>query len=227
MTTMIINFCTTVKNRTWQLKQTLSENMFYIRKHSNTKILILNYNSEDDLNTYLTTYFLPDIISGQIEYYILNDVKDSFDMSYAKNLIHTQVKEGVVFNLDADNFINNVLIKELSMLKDNELLIPYQGSDVTHKGFRDTGRCGRLGLTLNSFNKLKGYDESIKGLGGDDGNLVRRAINHGFKLIKSEEKSLPIPNYEESKIKNITKESMGSLESVILNGYGIGNVTRF
>ena len=205
----MINFCTTVKNRTWQLKQTLPTNISYIKQHTNTKLLILNYNSTDDLNDYLLSNYREEINLGLIEYYILDKILPSFDMSLAKNLIHSQATGGVLFNLDADNFIDNILINELSLLKDNQILLPYQGKDVTHSFYRDTGRCGRIGITFNTFHKLKGYDESIKGLGADDGDFIRRAFSLGLRPIVSEERSLTIPNVDESKLKILTKENRG------------------
>lgn len=222
-----INFCTTVKNRTWQLRQTLPKNIEYIRKHNNTKILILNYNTEDDLTEYLTKNYKDDLLNGNIEYYILEDSLVGFDMSLAKNLIHKQSKDGVVFNLDADNFIDDILISELNRLYPNEILIPIQHIDYRHNSYNDTGRCGRLGLFLSAFKKLNGYDESIKGLGADDGNLVKRAWESGINLVTSKELSLPIENEEEHKLKNLSPENRGTTKNVNPNGYGNQNIKRY
>lgn len=222
----VINFCSTVKNRTWQLKQTLPANIQWVREYNSkgveVKILLLNYNSEDDLETYLFNNYSYDLEKGYIKYFVLQEILDIFHMSLAKNLIHSQAKEGVLFNLDADNFINNILINELITLKDNQILLPYQHSSLKNLGYRDTGRCGRIGVTKNSFNYLQGYDESIKGLGADDGNFVRRALRANFKLLISKEKSIPIPNKEESLLKDISLQNRGK-EAVINSNYLVNN----
>lgn len=222
----VISFCTTVKNRTWQLKQTLPSNIKYINSFPNTKILILNYNTEDDLTDYLFSNFKKELENGKIEYYILEDRLQGFDMSLAKNLIHLQAKEGVVFNLDADNFINDLLIHELKTLPDNTILLPKQSSEYSHKHYKDTGRCGRLGMSFSTYLAIGGYDESIKGLGADDGNIVMRGHAKGCRLQTSEELSLPIANEQEALEKNMHPINGGTMDAN-KNGFGKNKVYRF
>lgn len=101
-----IAFCTTVKNRTQHLRQTLPVNLWNNTRYPNCVFVILDYNSGDDLESYIrTTYELP-ISEGYLVYYKMPDA-GTFKMAHAKNVAHRcGILEGadILVNLDADGF---------------------------------------------------------------------------------------------------------------------------
>lgn len=187
-----ISYCTTCKNRTWQLKETLSDNLNSIRFEDNVDLLILDYHSDDDLYDFITSNFNDDITSGKLKYFKLINNVEYFDMSYAKNIIHSLSNSDVLFNLDADNFIGNT-VAELRVLDESSILIPRMVSGTA------TGRCGRIGIHRKLFNHVNGYNETIKGLLDDDGDLIRRLLSMNIKLKQSDDLSIPISNTFEQK----------------------------
>ena len=100
---MSIIFCTTVKNRTEHLRQTLPKNL---RDNPKSKFLVLNYNTEDDLLDYLFSEHEAEIRSGRlIVYSELTEPK--FHVANAKNIAaRCAILEGadILITLDADNF---------------------------------------------------------------------------------------------------------------------------
>lgn len=194
---MQLSYCTTCKNRLWQLKQTLPSNIMQTSK--DVDIVLLDYNSDDGLQDYIVNNFADYLANGQLKYYQLESKRVGFDMAYAKNVVHKLATGKVLFNLDADNFIGTT-VTELLTLPTNTILLPKM---VANTG---TGRCGRIGLHKSDFNRLCGYDENIVGMADDDGNLVRRAIAAGFDLFMSEDTSIPIPQTHKQKFKHVVPQ---------------------
>ena len=80
-----ISFCTTCKGRLWQLKQTLFKNIEQLDE--NSEIILLDYQSPDDLKKYIFQNFQKELENGKLKYYsILEDY--AYSSAYAKNVIH-------------------------------------------------------------------------------------------------------------------------------------------
>lgn len=54
---MKLSFCTTCKGRTFHLKQTLPQNLKVVRQFSEVELIVLNYNSPDDLDEWIRMTF--------------------------------------------------------------------------------------------------------------------------------------------------------------------------
>ena len=183
---MKFSYCTTCYKRLWQLKQTLKHNLDFTIS-GEVEVCVLVYNDSEAFQ-YLTENYADYIQDGRLK------IKPHFDdlgwnAGRIKNLAHQMATGRVVFNLDADNFIDGVH-ETLLHLKDTEICITKQNAPNMLDG-----RIGRIGLTRSRFEKLDGYQENI----GDrhDGDLITRALMSGCKIIQSDCIIKPIPNTEE------------------------------
>jgi glycosyltransferase involved in cell wall biosynthesis len=170
-----ISFCTTCMNRTHHLKVTLPHNLHHVAAFwPNCDITLLNYNSSDDLDPWILKTFKSEIKFGILRYFRTTEPK-FFRMSHAKNAAHLLSKGDILFNLDADNFIDSGLIEHLSesFRKDKDILL---------RGHEFFGVGGRIALTRSNFFELNGYNESFVGWGEDDLELIDRARSLGLKV---------------------------------------------
>ena len=109
---MHLTFCTTSRNRLWQLKHTLRANLSAIGSH---QISLVDYGSEDEINAWVWDNFAAEIRCGRLIYFsVENDV--SWNCSKAKNLAHRIAQGDYLFNLDADNFITETEVAEIETL---------------------------------------------------------------------------------------------------------------
>ena len=216
-----ISYCTTCKGRLWQLKDTLFDNINTIKQYDGVDIVLLNYHSDDGLDNYIFSNFQQYLKNQKLKYYRLISEAKYFDMSYAKNIAHCLASGQVLFNLDADNYIGSSL-PELLNLPQNTILTPL---GISNTG---TSRYGRIGVNNGTFHALRGYNEAIKGLAGDDGDLIIRALKSGLKITQSQDKSIPIQNTEQDKQKYTDPASIGQQHRIghLVNpgGYGRARV---
>lgn len=185
-----VSYCTTCKGRLWQLRQTLPINL---QQTSDTcELILLDYHSEDGLERYIKDNYEEYLQDGRLKYYKLVTVLGGFDMAFAKHLSHLLANHEVLFNLDSDNFIGDTLL-ELRDLSDAELL--------TSRIIKETktARFGRIGMTKQTYTQLNGYDISIRGMAGDDSDMIKRALMNGLRLKVSVDESLPIPQSDQIK----------------------------
>lgn len=184
-----ISFCTTCKGRLWQLQQTLPQNIRKLDKDS--EIVILDYQSPDGLKEWLFTTFPADIESGKLKYFHLEH-EYNYTSSYAKNVAHKLATGEILFNLDADNYIYTGLLAELRNLRDNMLFLPRLFGN-------DEGSYGRLGYTKATFERVGGYDETIVGMKGDDGDFRVRCFPLKIRPVHALQTHVAIQNTPEQK----------------------------
>lgn len=203
----------------WQLQQTLPCNIEKIKKYSNTELVLLNYHSEDGLHEYIFDVYAYELQHGLIHYFQLITPKPFFYMSYAKNVVHALAEGDILFNLDADNYIDSV-IDQLQDMPENSLLIP----KLQFSG--DTGHCGRIGVHKADFIQLRGYNEAITAMADDDADFIRRAIQHGFKLHYAKNQSHHIKNSQHDKQRFVDPGAIASqyVKQANLNGFAKAQV---
>ena len=102
-----ISFCMTCKNRLWQLAHTMPRNLFAIRADGCAEMVLVNYNSQDRLDTWIRQ-FRSAVEAGTLRY--VHEQSDPyFHTAKAKNLAHLAATGEFVVNLDADNFIGDTI----------------------------------------------------------------------------------------------------------------------
>jgi cellulose synthase/poly-beta-1,6-N-acetylglucosamine synthase-like glycosyltransferase len=157
-----ISFCTTCMGRLHHLKKTLPENLSNSKKYQNSEFIVLDYNSSDGLEDWMKDNMMQEINNGRVVYYKTFEHK-YFKMSHSKNMAHRLATGDVLFNLDADTFINNKICGYINEELKDELLI-----------FRHSGS---VCLLSKFFHKVRGYEEKMIGWGQDDKDLYWRCIN--------------------------------------------------
>jgi hypothetical protein len=168
-----ISYCTTCRERLHHLQQTLPHNL---AKHNRADVefIVLDYNSEDGLSTWISDTFQSEIASGQLKC-LRTTEPQCFHMAHAKNVVHRAASNDVVCNLDADNYVTAEFTAYLLNLFE-------QSESVIASGFGETGFFGRVALTKRWFERLGGYDENFHGWGYDDEDLIARAQAMGLTV---------------------------------------------
>lgn len=174
---MNISYCITCHNRLWQLKQTIEHNLKYT-KPDEIELCILFYNDLDSLN-YVYKNYSEYIDTKQLRLLSVFEDKVFEDGSrwscgYVKDLVHKQAKGKVLFNLDADNFIDDVLQKHLLTLQPHQVIITKQSE------WKADGRSGRIGMHHLMYKKVKYLDKGRD----DDGDILRQVLHQQAKFIE-------------------------------------------
>jgi Sulfotransferase domain len=197
-----IAFCTTNKNRTLHLKQTLPKNIEDNKDYDNCVFIIVDYNSQDDLHDYLRDNHKEDIKSGKVVVYHYKG-SDVFQMGHAKNLSHRcGILEGgeILCNLDADGYTGKGFANYINQqFRSNDACFQQalwnrwvNQEDGTKKWLAedargilgppvDKGSNGRMVISKNAFLLSGGYDEKYITWSSDDKDLNIRLRRLGFK----------------------------------------------
>ena len=227
-----ISFCTTCMGRLYHLKETLPSNLEKSNSYFNLEFIILNYNSFDGLEDWVKKNMMKHIKTGKIVYYKTIEPK-YFKMSHSKNIAHRLGTGDLLFNLDADVFINKEICHYINkMFKKDKLLIARNS--------------GRICLFSEFFHKVRGYEEKMIGWGQDDKDFYWRCITflgmHGEEHLHEMTHKIPHGRKEtmsnfDPRFKNLgqtrrynrkiaksrTKESWKDINK---EGYGCGTVYK-
>ena len=162
-----ISFCQTCRNRLWQLKETLPQNLRTIG--DDCELVLVDYGSTDGMASWVWENHKADIESGKL---VLFEVRNKVRWSCprAKNLAHRLATSEYLFNLDADNFVTDA---DLQMIgKAVRLGVPCQ----QWSGDWVDGSYGRIGFPKKMFFALGGYDETLLPMGGQDSDILLRLM---------------------------------------------------
>lgn len=182
----MIGYCTTCKNRTPHLERTLSLNLSYTSV-DDTKIILLNYNSQDNLVEYLQQNHMRDIQSGRLVVYTFKEI-GPFRMAHAKNMAHRlAMREGcnILVNMDADNYAAygfDLFVKESFDKSKDIFLWPDLDTIKINRGGKGSfkGLNGRIAVTQDAFLKIGGYDERFRAWSPDDKDFDARLRRLGY-----------------------------------------------
>ena len=162
----MIAFCTTCRGRAQHVRLTLPRNLAD-NPGPDSKFIVLDYSSQDDLIEYLRANFPIAIDSGKLVVYS-HPGADRFYMSHAKNLAaRCAMMEGadILVTVDADNFTGpNFESFVADKMAPGTFLCPDfprikslpHGPDRPQRGY-----AGRLAIRAQEFIKLGGYDETF------------------------------------------------------------------
>jgi len=197
---MKLSFCTPCMNRFHHLKRTLASNLAnMVPFGSLVEWVVLNYNSQDDMDDGLKDY-ISFITRGHLTYYRTTDFQ-YFNHSHAKNLSHILASSDYVMNLDADNFIDvNGISKVLRGF--------FQYPDALIQGYG-----GLIGLKKSHFLSLGGYDEDFRGWGYEDNDLIMRAKRLGLTYLQSDCLKGRIEHSDEERVENFDPAMIEEFEA--------------
>ena len=170
-----ICFCTSIKDRLWQIKQTLPSNLSNL-ENTTHRIAIADYGSNDGLEGWLGSTGIID--SPNLIYQKFDIGEFSWSSPVAKNLASYLAPNGYgIFNLDADNFVTIHDVEMIFNLMNNNKIV-HQFS-----GKWGDGSFGRIGLPPKLFAELSGYEERFLPMGYQDADILNRAEKHGLNVI--------------------------------------------
>lgn len=184
---MKLSYCTTCKDRVWQLEQTLPHNTHYLQSDV-VDLIIIAFN-DTTVKPFLQKHYADYLNDGRIkliehfENIIFADGSD-WSCGYVKDIAHRNAIGDVLFNLDADNFIDDELHELLLNLKPNEIVITKQTE------WLPDGRSGRIGIHKSIYGKIRYQDKGRS----DDGDFIIQAILSKLKIKQIACKYKPVSN---------------------------------
>lgn len=162
--------------RAHHLKLTLPYNLALLKSYPNANLVLLDYNSPDDLAGWIQSGFQSELISGLLVYFHTSE-PTAFLTAHAKNVAHRLAESEHLCNLDADNILTPEFLEELI----REL--PTGCRDRILVSYTPGGAYGRTVVPKVIFDQLGGYDEEMcYGWGYEDTDLRRRAELSGNKV---------------------------------------------
>ena len=168
-------FCTSIKDRLWQIKQTLPSNLRNI-ENTDHRIAVADYGSNDGLEGWLASSGIID--APNLIYQKFDIGEFSWSSPVAKNLASSLAPDGYgIFNLDADNFVTTNDVKKIFDSLNNDQVV-HQFS-----GKWGDGSFGRIGLPPQRFAELSGYEERLLPMGYQDADILNRAERQGSNVI--------------------------------------------
>lgn len=171
-----ISLCTTCMNRLEDLKQTLPKNIEDNRDYENIEFVLLDYNSNDGLGSWVGSEMIDYINEGILVYYRTEE-PEYFDMSHSRNVAFLVATGDIVNNVDADSFTNEGFADIINKIANEQ---PEKAIFGKSKQLLR----GRIGFyRLEFIHDLGGYDEDLKGYGHDDADIMNRAWELGFKFM--------------------------------------------
>lgn len=199
---MLISYCSQVKNRLHQFKQTFKTNFEHIKSNKNTEWIIVDCDSSDDLYNYIKNIGHMD----RVHYYRTLDY-NTYSIPVAKNFSIRLSSGDYVFNLDIDNYIGEAT---------NQIMSVGCDTGICCKVFKK-GVYGRIGCSREVFNLVGGNDEYFLPAGKHDTDFMARCnlINYKFQHMLCDVK--PILNSKADTIVNMNS-NLDWKEMNVLNG---------
>lgn len=176
-----VSLCTVCMNRLHHLKETLSENISNNFEYENIEYVLLDYNSSDEIETYIRDNFQEQIESHKFIYYKTKNPK-YFNRSHSRNVAMKLATGDIICNIDADNYTG----KDFASYVNNFFESKSQGFLTTiypknSKGVTLRDSAGRICLKKTDFIRIHGFDERMIDYGFEDYDLINRLEILGLK----------------------------------------------
>jgi len=168
-----ISFCTVSMNRLNHIKETILDNIKDNISYKNLEFVLLDYNSDDNLKSWIKSNLSSFIDQGVLKYYRTEEPK-SFHRSHSRNVALKLAKGDIVCNLDADNYLG----------KEFAHYINYQFSfkdKIFLTSGKHDGSFGKVCIKKKDFINVQGYDEKFSGWGYEDEDLYKRLCDYGLE----------------------------------------------
>jgi hypothetical protein len=175
-----VTLATCCHGRAEHVKETLPKNL-HDNQQDFVRFLLVNYNSDDDLDEWAREELSKYLASGRVMY-VHEKTAERFLHSHARNVAVRCCQTDVFCNVDADNFTNSGFGRWLS-----KLYADHPGEAIfTGYGGERGAPCGdlfgRISFRLKHLCALGGYNEDLNSWGVEDYDVVKRAEQAGFML---------------------------------------------
>ena len=173
---MIISYCVPCHNRTYDLKEALPSVVKAANVSPPVEIMILDYNSPDDLSVYMKYMIeITEFTGGSRLSYKKYAGRDYFPVAHARNLsVLASIGEFLIISC-ADYLLNKNYFKVVRKILEDEDLVwlhPYKVAGV-------------LGCYREEFIDAGGFDERFEYYGKEDKDIVLRLKRRGKKFAQS------------------------------------------
>lgn len=163
-------------NRLHHLQQTLLKNIEDNQDYNELEFIVLNYNSQDDMELWVQENLGEYIANGKVTYYKTFE-PSSFSHSHAKNLAFKLANGDILCNINADHFTGpgfaNYINKQFN--RDENIVLTPIDFYRTKKNYNPISDVlGRVCIKKSDFLKVKGFDEGMTAYGFEDYDFVNR-----------------------------------------------------
>ena len=198
-----LSFCSHIKNRADQLKQTLRKNLDDNADFKNEiQFVLVDLASTDGTCEWVISNFREELEEEYLKLYKVFDFP-YWHASIAKNTSHFLGEAKILVNLDCDNFTGPNGGKMLmDLYEDEEVTAVHQ---FCQKEWF-SGNYGRISMRAHVFNELGGYNESFYHMTYQDKDIIERVKKmypDGFKLKSDSKYNEALANTKEESIQNI------------------------
>jgi glycosyltransferase involved in cell wall biosynthesis len=170
---MRISLCTVCMNRAQHIKQTLERNILDNLDYEETEVILIDYNSRDDLETYVREELSVYIDSNRLTYYKTR-TPEYFNRSHSRNIAFRLATGDIICNVDADNFTGPGFAAYLNALFEStrdQFFYANERFDVI----------GRIAVRKENFYKVGGFDERMVFYGFEDTDFMHRLMKSGLR----------------------------------------------
>ncbi len=176
-----ISFCTVCMNRVHHLKETLPQNIYNNQSYNNLEFVILDYNSNDGMDSWVKDNFRNEIEAGRLHYFKTYE-PTGFKMAHSKNMASRLATGDVVSVIDADNFTGENYADYINacFMRNDKIFIT---SIAKRHKQKELDVLGRICFKKADFTTISGYDEFMNDYGYDDFDIVNRLEMTGLKRI--------------------------------------------
>lgn len=192
---MVISYCISCHNRTYDLKKVLPSVIKSANASPPVEIVILNYNSPDDLEEYIKSIDIPLSKGNEIKHIKYTD-RDYYHMAHAKNIAVLSAKGEYVVTSCADMALSSRFFRTVrNIIKETEAPWICASYIEVYPGI--------LVFQKKEFVNAGGFDERFEFYGPEDKDLIKR-----FKRRKLRNEEYPyellymIRTSNKDKIKN-------------------------
>jgi hypothetical protein len=170
-----VSICTVSMNRLHHIQKTLPVNLKE-NDSPGVNFILLDYNSSDGLEEYIRDNFSQEIKSGKLVYYRYKQAL-SFNHAHSKNMVFRLAEGDILCSVDADNYAGRSFgkfVQDTFATQSNVCL-----TGLNNKWVGDAS--GKLCVSKGDFMGVTGFDESFKGYGFEDFDIVNRLQLNGCK----------------------------------------------
>jgi MoaA/NifB/PqqE/SkfB family radical SAM enzyme len=197
--------------RLHHLKQTLPQNLAWNADHPSLEFVLLDYNSPDNMGSWVQAELGDHLRSGRVVYY-RNDDAQFFSYSHSRNMAARLCRGDIICNVDADNLTGPDFARYLDQqMRGNDLVV---GCDVIDGEFHsipsDLGFTGRMAVRRKLFLDTGGYDEDMVAWGYEDMDLYNRLARRGLRVAPMDRQFLSaVPHGDEDRIAYTKAKNIG------------------
>lgn len=184
------------------------------RKQKVNQIIILDWNSKEDMNDYIKS-----LKDDRILYIRVINEK-YFIRTFAQNLAARFCKFNKIMKIDSDIILSDNFFENHNLIKNNFFVGEYRCGRNKNEEFLH----GNIYLFLNDYFKINGYNEYIKDYGWDDSDFTIRLMLCGLtKQLFNYDYLYHVPHEETMRTINLTN-NMNSMLMTFVNKTCLENI---